>query len=141
MSDSNLLPFDDAYAAVHTQLYAPAFFTKLAEDYGISPETEEEAQELLLMASKLRSATTQVGAADGTVKEASLLSAANQYLDAELAAVGADNPAPAGTAAVQADDQLIKTAATELSLHPDVVQSILSLHAGVAASAEEAAAQ
>ena len=138
MSDGNLLPFDDAYAAVHTQLYVPAFFTKLAEDYGISPETEEEAQELLLMAGKLRTAAQQVGAEDGTVKEASLLSAANQYLDAELQVSGLENPAPAGTAEVQADDQLVKTAATELSLHPEVVQSILSLHAGVAAEAAAA---
>lgn len=55
---STLTP-EDAYNVLVAEVHAPVFFEKLARVYGIKPQTQEEARELLLIAGQLRNAHEQ----------------------------------------------------------------------------------
>jgi len=68
---------------LYQNLYVPAFFGKLANDYGINPQSQEQANTLLRMAGKLR----QSYDASAQVKTASAqdpLAAFEQALDQDL---------------------------------------------------------
>ena len=56
--DKTMTP-EDAYNILVSDVHAPVFFEKLARVYGIKPNTQEEARELLLMAGQLRNAHEQ----------------------------------------------------------------------------------
>lgn len=47
---------DQAYDIIVAQVHAPIFFNKLASVYGIVPNTPQDTQELLNLASRLRNA-------------------------------------------------------------------------------------
>lgn len=114
----NPMPFDDAYATVHQQVYAPVFFEKLAAEYGIAPQNAAEAGQLLEMAASLRQAhelqVEKTAAAQG-----SWLGAAQQYLNSTLADMGVS----------PVDSGLVEKAAQQLSLDPSIADAVLSLHA------------
>ncbi len=55
---SQLTP-EDAYNVLVSEVHAPVFFNKLASVYGIRPNNQEEARELILMAGQLRNAHEQ----------------------------------------------------------------------------------
>lgn len=119
-----MLDPDTAYAMVHQRVYAPVFFSKLAQDYGIKPQSEQEAMEMLAMAGQLRSAHDQ-----GATKQASngLLSAAREHLNNALASEGfASHDAH--------NDRLVKRAAAEIAAEPHIANAILSLQAQAAAA-------
>jgi hypothetical protein len=124
-----LLNPDDAYALVHQRVYAPVFFTKLAQDFGIRPANAEEAQEMLIMAGQLRAADDQdrlKQAAAGTSK----LAAARAHLQQALRSEGFQTDA--------SQDQLIEKAAMEVAYQPDVAHAVLSLQAAAALNAARA---
>ncbi len=50
---------NESYDVLVAQVHAPVFFNKLASVYGIVPQTQDEARELLLMAGQLRNAHEQ----------------------------------------------------------------------------------
>ena len=58
MSKTNLNP-EEAYNVLIANVHAPVFFEKLASVYGIKPNTQDEARELLLIAGELRNAYEQ----------------------------------------------------------------------------------
>lgn len=53
MANNQLTP-EDAYDILVSQVHAPVFFEKLANVYGIKPQTQEEMRDLVLMAGDLR---------------------------------------------------------------------------------------
>lgn len=124
-----LLNPDDAYALVHQRVYAPVFFTKLAQDFGIRPANAEEAQEMLIMAGQLRAADDQdrlKQAAVGTSK----LAAARAHLQQALRSEGYQSDV--------SQDQQIEKAAAEVARQPDLAHAVLSLQAAAALRAAQA---
>lgn len=120
-----MMDADAAYALVHQNVYAPVFFTKLANDYGIRPESAEAAQKMLTMAAQLREGHEQQ-----QIKQASqggsLLDAAQQHLNAAMAQEGFN--------VYDGNDQLIEKAAHELAFDPEIAAAVLSLQANAAAA-------
>ncbi len=51
---ANTMTGQEGYNVLMQNIFAPVFFEKLAQDYGIRPSTEAEATELLAMAGKLQ---------------------------------------------------------------------------------------
>jgi hypothetical protein len=115
-----------AYAHIHGQVYAPVFFEKLARDYGITPATPDECNELMTMAVKLRTAQehTQQKQAAATVNHRdSFLKAAHARLDAVLTETGlAAQPQQVADTAAE-----VKSAAAMLALNPAIAQATLQL--------------
>lgn len=116
----------EAYAQIHERVYAPAFFHKLASDYGIQPANDDEAYELMTMATKLRAAhdaTQQKQAQAAAASRQSFLKTAHQHLDSVLQ--------QQGLAAVQqpvsSHEAEIKSAAATLTLDPVIAQAVLQL--------------
>lgn len=52
----NQMTYQDAYDLLVQNIYAPVFFEKLSNDYGIKPANRQEASELLNLAGKLEQA-------------------------------------------------------------------------------------
>lgn len=118
-----LLDPDSAFALVQQRVYTPVFFTKLASDYGITANSDDEARRMMSMAAKLRTAHD-----DGQLKAAGqqfdFLKAAQDHLDEALASEGYD---------VQSDnDDLVKAAAAEVAVDPEIAHAVLSLQAQAA---------
>lgn len=128
MSDTIKEAAEQAYATVVAELAAPYFFEKLAA-HGIVPASEGEAAEMWSAASKLHVLYTaeQEKAAAAQV---SSLNAANQQLDAMLAAAGlsgnAEKSAAFGDVASIAAEQ------------PQIAQAVLTLQAAAAAAMQSA---
>ena len=117
----------EAYAHIHGQVYAPVFFEKLASDYGVTPESEDECRELLTMATKLRTAheaTQQNQAAAKVTSRQSFLKSAHAQLDSALQHYGLAEPAPKSNFAAE-----VKAAAATLTLDPSIAQAVLQLAA------------
>lgn len=118
---TTLIDPDTAYSVVHQRVYAPVFFEKLAADYGIRPQSQEDAYEMLTMAAQIRIAH------DTQQKQAAVqqnpLAAAKAHLNNQLTKMGFDmrgaNQAP----------QRIKQAAVQASFDPEVAHAILSMQA------------
>lgn len=114
----------EAAAAAHGTLfqnvYAPAFFQKLAEHPCVPvPQTAEDAEALLRMAGKLR-----VAHETGVIKTAAVenpFSAAEALLDACLQKTAAVSP-----------DQQIAAEVARISAHPDIANAALTYQNAVA---------
>jgi hypothetical protein len=106
-----------AYQTLVAKTYAPAFFEKLAADWNINPASPEERSQLLELAGILRQTTETE-----TVKQAqagnSFLTDATDSLKNALSAHG--HPMP-----LTSHDNLVKQAAGQLSMDPEVQQASL----------------
>lgn len=123
--ENAIMPTEEAYGLIRSRVYAPAFFTKLAEQYGYQPQTDQEAADMLDMAAQIRYAQDveekQAGSNDG------LLKVAKQRLHAELANRGIDVANETST-----ETDLVKQAAVYASHDPALATAFLSLHAQAA---------
>lgn len=121
-----MLDPETAFALVHNRVYAPVFFTKLANDFGIRPRSPQEAQAMLTQAAQLRAARDQqvkMAADEGD----GMLAAAGEHLRGVLGDAGFE---------FEDDmDNLIKQAAVEVSGDPELAHAVLSLQAAAAAAA------
>lgn len=128
LAQPQLLDPDTAYNLVHQRVYAPVFFTKLAQDYGIRPANADEATEMLNMAAQLRVADDQ-----DRQKQAAAgnkLAAARNHLQNALRSEG-----------YQVDvqpDQVVEKAASEVARQADLAHAVLSLQAAAALNAARA---
>ena len=113
---------NDAFALVHSRIYSPVFFEKLATDFNLAPQTEEEAYQMLNMAASLRQGHMQE---EKQASSNSLLSAAQQHLNSQLQQMGL---APAATEPAD----VIKQAAVQGSFDPELSHAFLSLEASAA---------
>lgn len=118
-----------AYATIHSRVYAPVFFEKLASDYGIVPENDDESRDMLIMATKLRTAheaTQQQKIAKASSSRQSFLKAAHSNLDAVLAKHGlAETPSQPD---INAE---VKAAAATLTLDPEISQAVMQMFAAI----------
>lgn len=115
MPNPTPLSAEQAYTTIYQRVYAPVFFHKLAEDYGIRPANETEAVEMLHQAAQLRAAhdaQVQKQAND----QGSLLARSRDNLNKVL-----------GQSFDPQHENLIKRAADELSADPELVRAALSL--------------
>jgi hypothetical protein len=127
-----LLDPDTAYATVHQRVYTPVFFQKLARDFGLKPETEKDAMDMLMMAAQLRESYDQQQEKQGSAQSGTL-AAAKQHLGMTLA--------EDGTTPGQLSPQVIEKAATERAADPELAHAVLSLQAGAAGITPEQLAQ
>lgn len=110
---------DNAAQTLYREVHVPAFFEKLANDYGIVPKTEQEAVALLTQADQL----SQIYAATPS-KQASLLEKGGQRIEALLKTAGA--PVAASNA--------VKAAAHGAARNrSDLAAAVLTLQAASAA--------
>ena len=80
MSQSQQVPEmtpEQAQGVLFENVHAPVFFNKLAEDYGVVPQNEQEARQLLDLSDKLRVAQAQ--------EQTKSASQRNEFLDAASA--------------------------------------------------------
>jgi hypothetical protein len=119
---------EQAYATIVAELAAPYFFEKLAA-HGVAPRSEQEASEMWSIANKLHVLYTaeQEKAAAAQV---SGLSAANQRLDAVLAAAGLSGPVEKVAA--------FKGAADVAAEQPAIANAVLTLQAAASAAMQNA---
>lgn len=108
MTETSTPDVEAAYQRLFVDVHAPAFFEKLAADFGIRPENERQAAQLLDIGEKLWSAqqeinvkeaaantdwlTTAASQLDQSLTEAGLQSESNQADYQQKAAAFADNP-------------------------------------------------
>lgn len=114
---ANLLDPQAAYDVIYGRVHAPVFFEKLANDFGIRPQDQQEADTMLKMASRLRNADDQYK------KQASAnssLSAAAAHLDKQLGQMGLGKQSSASDYTQQA--------AAHASFNPELANAFLSLH-------------
>lgn len=119
---------EQAYATIVAELAAPYFFEKLAA-HGVAPRTEKEAAEMWSLAGKLHVLYTaeQEKAAAAQV---SGLSAANEQLDAVLAAAGLGGSVEKSAA--------FNGAADVAAEQPSIASAVLTLQAAAAAAMQNA---
>jgi hypothetical protein len=114
------------YDVIFNNAYAPAFFNKLAADYGVVPQTEEQAVSLLRQAGKLRTAH------DGqVVKQASAtldpITAAEQRLDQTLNKLAGHDP--------WHQDSQIDAFTAQLASDPNIASAVIGYQNAVAKTA------
>lgn len=113
---------DAAYGIVHNRVYAPVFFEKLANDFGIRPSSEQDAMRMLTMAGQLRHAH------DVTEKKSAArrdpLAAAEAHLNKKLTKMGFAVQQPNAI-----NPNRVKQAAAHASFDPELASAILSLEA------------
>lgn len=119
---------NDAYNVLHNQVYAPAFFEKLASDYNIQPQTQDEALTLLKMASWLRDMHDQQEKTAST----NLLSGAAENLRQHAIQRGLIDPRAQQK---QATASRAFQYAAQASMDPQLVHAVLSLQAAGQAAA------
>jgi len=119
-----LLDPDSAYALVHHKVYSPVFFSKLASDFGIQPQSEAEAMEMMNMAAQLREAHEQGQTKAASGGHGTMLGAAREHLNNALANEGYDVSQPT--------DGLVEKAAADVANDPEIAHAVLSLQAGAA---------
>ena len=113
---------NDAADTLYREVHVPAFFEKLANDYGIAPKTEQEAIAMLTQAEQLH----QVFASTPT-KQANLLEKGGKKIDALLKQAGFAGAAPT--------TQRVKAAAQGAARNrPDLAAAVLTLWAAQAAA-------
>lgn len=112
---------DTAYAVVHNRVYAPAFFEKLAADYNIRPQTEQDAMTMLTMAGQLRTAHEAHGKQAAAKKNP--LAAAAAHLDRAMTKLGFASQRTANVA------NTVKQAAAQASFDPELANAVLSMQA------------
>jgi hypothetical protein len=119
-NEVQVLPADTAYDFLYGQIHAPVFFTKLAQDYSIVPRNEAEATQLLEMGADLFAAERQ-----SQEKQAN---AQGGFIDQAHGSLRLlmGKQASGRTAQTQANDQLVKTAAAELTKDPRVRAAALA---------------
>ena len=113
---------ETSVAVVKQSVYNPVFFTKLAADYNIHPQTEQEALEILDQTAHLRAAHDQDIEKAGS-NQSSMLSLSRQHLGQVMGRELHDGQ----------NDVLVKSASAEVAqTRPDVAHAILSLQAAAA---------
>lgn len=119
---------EQAYATIVAELAAPYFFEKLAA-HGVSPRSEQEAADMWALASKLHVLYT-AEQEKAAAAQASGLVAANQQLDAVLAAAGLGGTVEKSAA--------FKSAADVAAEQPSIANAVLTLQAAAAAAMQNA---
>jgi hypothetical protein len=118
-----------AHSFLMKEVYVPVFLEKLANDFGIVPQNENEVAELLKIASHLTAIQEQE-----TVKQAqsksTLLDAASNNLETVMQKMGfASNE---GQQKATEEEALIKAASENLAVNPSIKAAMAVYHDALA---------
>ena len=124
LSRDELHQAQEAHATLVREIFVPVFLEKLANDYGIVPQNDQEVSSLLEMAARLGEA-----AAHENVKAASVQTS---FLDVANRSLG-------GVMGQQTQDHnlsnQIKQASNNLAQRPDIIDAVLTYHGAIVKSA------
>jgi hypothetical protein len=125
MSESQQVPdlsHEQAFNTLVENVHVPVFFNKLAQDYGVVPQNEQEAQQLVELSHRLRSAhSEELSKSAGQAEQPNeFLAAANQLLSGEQSQPAADD--------------VVKQAAAELAGNPLIREASLTHQDNIAAN-------
>lgn len=111
------------------EVYVPVFLEKLANDFGVVPQNEEEVAELLKIASHLTTIQEQE-----TVKEAqtrsTLIGAASNSLEGVMSKLGYASPVSQHQA--NREEELVKAASENLANNPSIQTAFAVYHDALA---------
>lgn len=126
LSRDELHQAQEAHATLVREIFVPVFLEKLANDYGIVPQNDQEVSSLLEMAARLGEA-----AAHENVKAASVQTS---FLDVANRSLG-------GVMGQQTQDHnlsnQIKQASNNLAQRPDIIDAVLTYHGAIVKNASE----
>jgi hypothetical protein len=129
MNMSEQITPETAHNFLMKEVYVPVFLEKLANDFGIVPQNEEEVAELLKIASHLTSIQEQE-----TVKQAqartTLIGAASNSLESAMGNMGYANPSVAQSGA--REEALVKAASDNLAANPTIQAALATYHTALA---------
>lgn len=120
-----------AHGLLIKEIYVPVFLEKLANDYGIVPQNENEVVNLLKIASDLAVAEEQANAKQAQAKS-SLIEAAANNLGAAMNKLGFADPSLAKKASQE--EALVKAAAENLAASPVIQEAFSKYYEGLNAS-------
>jgi hypothetical protein len=123
----NLNDPSQAYAYLMQQVYVPAFFDKLAS-YGISPQNESEAQQLLEIGAHMWQ-LRQAQAASASQGREEFLKSANVGLQRILENIYGPS---AAVKLAAASEQWLDHVAGQIAADPSIQQSVLTCQAALA---------
>jgi hypothetical protein len=111
------------------EVYVPVFLEKLANDFGVVPQNEQEVEQLLKIASHLTSIQEQ-----NNVKQAqsrsSLINSASNSLEGVMSKLGYANPADQQEAAQE--EALVKAASENLAKSQAIQTAFAVYHEAIA---------
>ncbi len=124
MSQSQQVPEmtpEQAHNVLFDNVHAPVFFNKLAEDYGVVPQNEQEALQLLDLSDKLRVAQAQ--------EQTKSAAQRSEFLDA----AGAELDRAVHGGEVTQDDS-VQQAISQMAADPILKEASLTYQDAVAAN-------
>jgi hypothetical protein len=129
MNMSEQITPEAAHGFLMREVYVPVFLEKLANDFGIVPQNEEEVVELLKIASHLTNIQEQE-----TVKQAqartTLIGAASNSLESAMGNMGYVSSAESQYAA--REEELVKAASDNLASNPSIQAALAAYHNALA---------
>lgn len=109
-----------AHATLVREVFVPVFLEKLANDYNIVPQNDEEVSSLLEMAARLGEASAEESVKSASA-QTSFLNVANRQLGG---LVGSSNNNEL--------NYVVKNASYELAARPDLFDAVLTYHGAIA---------
>jgi len=122
MSQEAMTP-QDAHAFLTREIYVPVFLEKLASDFGIVPQNEQEVEHLLGIGSRLSQVREQEQVKQAQAQTSFIAQAANN-LDSQMASLGYKGSTN--------EESLIKNASANLAADPRVAQAVKTFQAALA---------
>lgn len=111
-----------AHATLVREVFIPVFLEKLANDFNIVPQNDEEVSSLLEMAARLGEASAQESVKSAS-NQTNLLKLANNQLNGLVTGTNTNN---------NGISSAVKQASYELASRPDLVDAVLTYHGAIA---------
>ena len=111
-----------AHATLVREVFIPVFLEKLANDFNIVPQNDEEVSTLLEMAARLGEASAQESVKSAS-NQTNLLKLANNQLNGLVTGTNTNN---------NSISSAVKQASYELASRPDLVDAVLTYHGAIA---------
>lgn len=112
------MTYQDSHQTLVREVYAPVFFNKLAQDWGIAPQSEKEALDLLALSGELEQ-LEQISNSKTANTQAEFISSARQRLGGLLKSAGIDSVSTGYS------DAEIKEAAHTVAQNPQIRDAAL----------------
>ena len=125
LSRDELHQAQEAHATLVREIFVPVFLEKLANDYGVVPQNDQEVSSLLEMAARLGEAAAHENVKAASV-QTSFLDVANRSLGGVMGRNTQDHNL----------NNQIKQASNNLAQRPDIIDAVLTYHGAIVKSAE-----
>jgi hypothetical protein len=122
LTNEELNQAQTAHATLVREVFIPVFLEKLANDFNIVPQNDEEVSSLLEMAARLGEASAQESVKSAS-NQTNLLKLANNQLNGLVTGTNTNN---------NSISSAVKQASYELASRPDLVDAVLTYHGAIA---------